>query len=64
MKIPSNEKTVVTYTFEGVAGYIVTHNALRGKYTLYKIVENDYQKLKTADTPIDFDELVEKDRSK
>jgi hypothetical protein len=64
MKIPSNEKIVVTYIFEDVKCYIATHNVLKGKYMLYKIVNDDYQRLKTAETPIEFDNIVEKDRSK
>ena len=62
MKIPSNEKVMVSYVFEGVKCYVTTHNALKGKFTLYKQMEDDYQKLKTADSPLEFDEIVEKDR--
>ena len=63
MKIPKQEKVVLTYVFEGIDCYIVTRNTL-GKYVLYKIVDDDYQKLKTAETPIEFDNIVKKDRSK
>ena len=62
MKIPTSEKIVVTYTFEGVKEYIVTHNALKGKFTLYKIANNDYQKIKMDASPLEFDEIVKKDR--
>lgn len=62
MKIPSNEKIVVTYVFEGVDEYIITHNPLKDKFMLYKIIDGDYQKLGNSDTPIRFDEIVEKDR--
>ena len=62
MKIPKQEKIVLTYIFEGVKCYTVTRNAL-GKYVLYKNNNDDYQKLKSAESPIDFDEIVEKDRS-
>jgi hypothetical protein len=34
------------------------------KYTLYKIIGDDYQKLKTAESPLEFDQIVKKDRSK
>jgi hypothetical protein len=64
MKIPSNEKIMVSYVFEGVKCYSVTYNALRGKFTLYKIIDSDYQRMKVAESPIEFDEIVEKDRSK
>lgn len=64
MKIPSNEKIVVTYVCEGISDYIATHNALKNKYMLYKIINNDYQKIKISDSPLEFDEIIEKDRSK
>lgn len=61
MKLPKQEKIVMTYVFEGIDCYIVTRNLLC-KYILYKIVNNNYQKLKTSDNPLDFDEIVKKDR--
>lgn len=63
MKIPKNENIMVTYVFEGISCYTITRNIL-GKYILYKITDGDYQKLKTAESPLDFDEIVKKDRSK
>lgn len=63
MKIPKQEKMLQTYIFDGVKCYTITRNAL-GKYILYKIVDEDYQKLKTAESPIKFEEIIEKDRSK
>jgi hypothetical protein len=62
MKIPNNEQIVVNYVYEGVKDYVVTYHPLRGKYILYRIIKNDYQKMKVADTPIEFDNIVEKDR--
>lgn len=61
MKISKNEKILLTYVFEGADCYIVTRSIL-GKYTLYKITDGDYQKIKTAETPLEFDRVVEKDR--
>lgn len=63
MKIPKQEEIVMTYVFDGVDCYVITCNPIR-KYTLYKIIDDDYQKLKTADSPLEFDKVVEKDRSK
>lgn len=63
MNIPINEKVVVTYLEEGVKDYLVTYHPLRGKYTLHKIIGDKLQKMKTANTPVEFDELVEEDRS-
>lgn len=64
MKIPNNEKISVNYIHQGVVDYISTYHTLKGKFTLYKIIGDDYQKIKTADTPIEFDEIIKKDRSK
>ena len=64
MRIPNNEKIVMSYVFEGVKCYLVTQNALKGKFTLYKIMNNDYHKIMTATSPLEFDETVKKDRSK
>ena len=61
MKIPANERIVVTYLCEGIEKYIGTHNAIKDKYSLYKITNGDYQRVKTADTPIEFDKIIEKD---
>ena len=61
MKIPKNEQALLTYVFEGVDCYTVTRNIL-GKYTLYKITDDGYQKIKTVESAEDFDRVVEKDR--
>ena len=63
MQTLKNEKIVLTYVFEGEDCYIVTRNTLE-KYVLYKTINNDYHKLKTSESPIDFDEIVKKDRSR
>ena len=61
MKFPKNEMIVLTYVFDGTSCYSVTRNML-GKYTLYKIINGDYQKLKIAESPLEFDKVVERDR--
>lgn len=61
MKIPKNEKIVLAYIFENIKRYAVTRNTM-GRYILYKVIDNNYQKMKTAETPLEFDEIVEKDR--
>lgn len=63
MKIPNNEQRLLTYVFEGIDCYTVTRNALR-KYTLYKITGDTCQKIKISESPLDFDKIVENDRSK
>lgn len=64
MKIPKTEKPMTRYVFDGVACYKITKNS-NGKYVLYKIIgEDDYQKMKTAETPLDLEVVIEKDRRK
>lgn len=65
MKIPKTERPMTRYVFDGIACYIVTQNS-NGKYVLYKILgdDEDYQKMKTADTPLDLEVVIEKDRRK
>lgn len=61
MKLSKQETIMETYIFDGIASYIVTRNLI-GKYTLYKIIDDDYQKLKIAESPIGFDKIIKKDR--
>ena len=64
MKMPKNERPMTRYVFDGVACYRITQNS-NGKYILYKIIGDDnYQKMKTAETPIDLEVVIEKDRRK
>ena len=63
MKLSKSERIVLTYIFDGDKKYSVTRNQL-GKYTLYKHIDDDYQKMKTSESPVEFDKIVEKDRSK
>lgn len=61
MKIPKQEQIMTTYLFDGVAHYVATRNTV-GKYVLYKIINNDYHKMQTSTSPLDFDKVIEKDR--
>lgn len=62
MKIPKNEIEMTAYAFDGVECYTITRNNL-GRYVLYKIIgNNDYQKIKTADSPLDLEIVIDKDR--
>lgn len=64
MRIPKNERPMTRYIFDGVACYRITQNTV-GKYILYKIIDEDnYQKMKTAETPLELEVVIEKDRSK
>lgn len=60
MKISKQETITERYIKDGVEYYVVTRNNL-SKYTLYKVKEDDYEKIKMSGTPIGFREIVEKD---
>lgn len=62
MKIPKNEKSMVSHVFDGIKCYITTQNTVNGKFSLYKVINNDYEKISTADSPLKFDEVIAKDR--
>lgn len=62
MKIPKNEISMVSHVFDGVKSYITTRNTINGKFSLYRIIKDDYERLSTADTPLKFDEIIKKDR--
>ena len=65
---PENEKLICTYcsiTGEGV--YFVTENIRVGEFYLYKKQNNEFNKLKTSDSPLNFKEaekFLEKEREK
>ena len=62
MNIPKNEKGMTSYIFDGERCYLITQNTVNGKFTLYRIIGNDYEKMATADSPLKFDDVVIKDR--
>ena len=62
MKLPKQEQIMTTYLFDGVADYVATRNP-NGKYVLYKVLDDDYRKVQTSASPLDFDKVIEKDRS-
>ena len=62
MTIPKNETGMTSYIFNGAECYKITRNAA-DKYILYKTIgNNNYQKMKTANSPIELETVIEKDR--
>ena len=63
MKIPKNEKGMVSYIYDGQKCYYITQNTINGKFTLYKVIgDSDYEKMATADSPLKLEEVMRKDR--
>jgi hypothetical protein len=64
MTIPKSETGMTIYIFDEVECYKITRNT-SDKYILYKIIDdNNYQKMKTANSPIELEAVIEKDRRK
>ena len=61
MKLSKKEQVLRVYKYDDVDCYAVTRNA-SGQYTLYRIIDGDYQKMKTSESAANFTQLVEKDR--
>ena len=63
MKIPKNEEIVTEYAANGIIDYVATQHQLTDKFTLYKIIGSDYERIKVTETPISFDDIIKKNRS-
>ena len=53
--IPTSEIRKVTYLN---GKYITTHNPLKEQFTLWKCVEEGYEKIDTSKNPLDFDKII------
>ena len=63
MKIPKQEKRMVAYIYDGIKRYIATQHSVTKKFCLYKLIDDDdYERLKTAESPVKFEEVIKKDR--
>ena len=62
MKIPKNERGMESYIYDGKKCYYITLNTVNGKFTLYKIINNDYEKMATADSPSKLYKAMKRDR--
>lgn len=40
--------------------YVISQNTIKAKFTLWRIVEDEYEKLGTADSPIELYKKIEK----
>ena len=60
--IPSSETgtRVSCFTKQDSSGdeYLITQNPLKEQFTLWKCLENEYEKIKTSNNPRDFDDLI------
>ena len=60
--IPSSETGVKISCFtkqnESGGEYLITHNPLKEQFTLWKCLENGFEKIKTSDNPRNFDKII------
>ena len=60
--IPTSETGARTtcFTKQNESGdkYLITHNPLKMQFTLWKSVENGFEKIKISDNPLDFDDVI------
>lgn len=63
VKTISNSETgkrIVCYTKPDKSGdkYIVSHNPLKEQFTLWKCIEDGFEKISSSDNPRDFDDKI------
>lgn len=56
--IPNTESEVGVTCISSEGKYRITQNPLKAQFTLWKCVEDGYEKIKTSDSPLDLYELV------
>ena len=62
MKISKNEKGMESYIYDGKKCYYITLNTVNNKFILYKIINDDYEKMATSDSPPKLYEVMKRDR--
>ena len=38
--------------------YLITENPLKAQFTLWKCIEEGFERIKTSDSPLDFDDVI------
>lgn len=60
--IPASETgaRTICFTKPNSSGdkYLITQNPLKAQFTLWKCLEDGFEKIKTSDNPIDFDDVI------
>lgn len=60
--IPVSEtgNTTTCFTKANSSGdkYLITENSLKAQFTLWKCIEDGFEKIKTSDNPKDFDDVI------
>lgn len=60
--IPASETGSRTTCFTKSNGlgdkYLITENPLKAQYTLWKCIEDGFERMKTSNNPLDFDDAI------
>jgi hypothetical protein len=60
--IPASETGIRTtcFTKPNSSGdnYLITQNPLKAQFTLWKCLEDGFERIKTSDNPTDFDDVI------
>lgn len=54
--IPSSETGARTSCLNGK--YLITNNPIEERFTLWKCLDDGFEKIKTSDNPLDFDSVI------
>lgn len=54
--LPKNEKLCLTYKIENKNQFVITFNAIKQIYTIYKVLNDGYEKLGTGNNPLKLEE--------
>jgi hypothetical protein len=53
-----NRTTCFTKPNDSGDKYLITENPLKAQFTLWKCVEDGFERIKTSDNPLDFDKTI------
>lgn len=57
--IPNTETGVgTTCITESGEKYLITHNPLKEQFTLWKCLNDGFERISTSDSPLDFDNII------
>lgn len=59
--IPNSEiEKAICFTKTNNTGdkYLITENPLKEQFTLWKCIEEGFERVKTSDSPLDFDDVI------
>lgn len=56
--IPNSEVQKVDCLTKSGSKYLITENPLKAQFTLWKCLEDGFERVKTSENPLDFDDVI------